>query len=99
MAAERAEQGHDAAPHQRLTAGQAQLSDAEPDERAAHAVELFQGQQLGFRQEGHLFRHAVDAAEVAAVGDRNAQIGDGSSKRVDHASLVRVAARLVKIGT
>ncbi len=98
MTAERAEQGHDVAPHKRLTAGQAELLDAEPDEGAAHAVEFFEGQELGFRQKIHLFRHAIDAAEVAAVGDRYAQVGDGSSKRVDHALLVRTAAHLVKIG-
>ena len=91
MAAERAEEGHDVAADQRLTAGQAELLDAEPDEGAAHPVELFEGQELGFRQKRHLFRHAIDAAEVAAVGDRYAQIGDGSSKRVDHAWLVRTA--------
>src|SRR5207245_9163153 len=97
MAAERAEQGHDVAPHQRLTAGQAELLDAEPDEGATHAVELFEGQELRFRQKNHLFRHAIDAAEVATVGDRNSQVGDGSSKRVDHALLVRTAARFVKL--
>ena len=98
MPAERAEQGHDVAADQRLAAGQAKLFDAEPDEGAAHPVELLEGQKLGFRQKSHLFRHAIDAAEVAAVGDRYAQIGDGSSKRVDHAWLARTAAHLVKIG-
>src|SRR5260370_27875305 len=97
MTAERAEQGHDVAPHKRLTAGQAELLDAEPDEGAAHAVEFFEGQELGFRQKIHLFRHAIDAAEVAAVGDRYAQVRDGSSKRVDHALLVRTAAHLLTI--
>ena len=86
MPAERAEQGHDVAPHQRLAAGQAQFLDAEPDKGAAHPVELFEGQQLALRQKIHLFRHAIDTAEVAAVGDRYAQIGDGASKRVDHAT-------------
>ena len=90
--AERAEQGHDVAPHQRLAAGQAQLPDAEPDEGAAHPVELLEGQQLRLRQKVHLFRHAIDAAEVAAVGHRYAQIGDGASKRIDHAVLARGAA-------
>src|SRR5580692_3938810 len=99
MAAERAEQGHDVAPHQWLAAGQAEFLDAEPDEGGAHAVELFEGQELGFRQKSHLFRHAIDAAEVAAVGDRYAQIADGSSKRVDHALLARTAAAFVKMGT
>src|ERR1700682_6340474 len=99
MTTERAEQGHYIAAHQRFAAGQAQLSDAEPNKRAAHAVELFERQQLGFRQKRHLFRHAIDTAEVAPVGDRYAQICDGPSKRVVHAWLVRTAAYLVNIGT
>src|ERR1700736_6629726 len=98
MAAERAEQGHDVAPHQWLAARPAEVLDAEPDEGGAHAVELFEGQELGFRQKNHLFRHAIDAAEVAAVGDRYAQICDGSSKRVDHALLVRTADYFVNMG-
>src|SRR5258708_36595623 len=98
MTAERAEQGHDVAPHQRLTTGQAQFLDAEPDEGAAYPVELFEGQELGFRQKSHLFCHAIDATKVAAVGDRYAQIADGSSKRADHALLVRTADCFVKIG-
>ena len=83
MTTERAEERHDVAPYQRFATGQAQLSDAEPNKRAAHSVELFERQQLGSRQEGHLFRHAIHAAEVAPVGNRYAQIGDGSSERVD----------------
>ena len=30
-----------------------------------------------------MFRHAVDAAEVASIGDRNAQIGNRALERVD----------------
>src|SRR5437870_2972379 len=98
MPAEGAKQGHDVAADQRLTAGQPQFPDAEPNEGAAYAVELFEGQKLGFRQKRHLFRHAIDTAEVAAIGDRYAQIGDASSKRVDHDLLVRTAAHSIKIG-
>ena len=46
-------------------------------------VELFEGQHLRLRQERHRFRHAVDAAEVATVGDRNPEIGDPAVERVD----------------
>src|SRR5438132_4195596 len=99
MTPEGAEQGHYVAAHQRFAAGQAQLSDPEANKRAAHTVELFERQQLGFREKRHLFRHAIDTAEIAAVGDRYAQISDRSSKRVDHAWLVRTAAYLRNIGT
>ena len=39
-------------------------------------------------QELHVLGHAVDAAEVAAVGDRNPQVGDRARERVDQAWLV-----------
>ena len=74
---------HDAAPDQRLAAGQAQLAHALGDEGGAQAVEFLQRQHVGLGQERHVFRHAVDAAEVAAVGDRHPQIGDGARKRID----------------
>jgi hypothetical protein len=67
------EQRHDVAAHQRLAAGQAQLFDPEPTKGAAHPVEFLERQQLFLRQEIHLFRHAINAAEVAAIGDRHAQ--------------------------
>ena len=88
MAPEGAEQGHDVAAHQRFAAGQAQFAHPMADKGAAHPIELFERQQLGFRQKIHLFRHAIDTAEVAAVGDRYAQIADGASKRVDHDRII-----------
>ena len=38
---------------------------------------------LGLRQKRHVFRHAIDAAEIAPVGDRDAQIGNDPAERVD----------------
>ena len=35
------------------------------------------------RQADALFRHAVDAAQVAAVGDRDAQVVDGAAEAID----------------
>ncbi len=78
------EQRHHVAPHQRLAAGDAELVGAEADERGAQPVQLLQRQHLRLRQEGHVLGHAVDAAQVAAVGDRDAQIGDGAAERIDH---------------
>ena len=51
-----------------------ELAHAACDEGRAEPVELLEREQVLLRQEGHVFRHAIDAAEVAAVGDRNAQI-------------------------
>ena len=74
---------HDAAPDQRLAAGEAKLAHAARDEGGAQPVELFQRQNIGLGQEGHVLGHAVDAAEIAAVGDRDAQIGDVAAERID----------------
>ena len=53
------------------------------DEGAAEPVELLERQQVLLRQERHVLRHAVDAAEVAAVRHRDAQIGDRPPERID----------------
>ena len=50
------DQRHHVATHQRLAAGQPQLLDPEPDERAAQPVKLLQRQQVPLRQERHVLR-------------------------------------------
>ena len=82
MAREGAEQGHDVPPHQGLAAGDAQLAHALRDEGRADPVELLEGQKVALGQEGHVLGHAIDAAEVAAVRHRDAQIGDRPAERV-----------------
>ena len=37
-----------------------------------------------FGRKRHVLRHAVDAAEIAAVGDGDAQVGDWAAERIDH---------------
>ena len=74
---------HDVAPHERLAAGEAQLAHPALDEDAADAVELLERQEVALRQEAHVLRHAVEAAEIAAVGHRDAQIGDRAPERID----------------
>jgi hypothetical protein len=81
-----AEQAHDVLAHQRLAAGQAQLPDAAAHEGAAQPLQLLERQHLGLGQEGHVLGHAIDAAEIAAVRHRDAQIGDMPAKRIDHDS-------------
>ena len=54
------------------------------DKSAAQPVQFLQRQDFRFWQKRHVFRHAVDAAEIAAVGDRNAEIGDGTAERIEH---------------
>ena len=96
MTRERGEQRHDTAADQRLAAGEAQLAHALDDEGGAEPIQFFQGEEIGLGQEGHVFRHAIDAAEIAAVGHRDAQIGDGAPERVDH-RLGRGVAAIVQI--
>ena len=67
----------DAVANQRLTAGDADLANAEMQEDASEAVELGPGEDfivvaIVFRVGGA----AVDAAEIAAVRDGDAQVGD-----------------------
>lgn len=45
---------------------------------------LFQRQQILLGKERHIFGHAIGAAEIAAVGDRHAQVADRATKRIDH---------------
>ena len=82
--AELLDQPHHVAPDQRLAAGEPDLAHAQADERRAQPVQLLQRQQLGLGQERHVLGHAVDAAEVAAVGDRHPHVADGPAERVDH---------------
>ena len=83
MARQRADQRHDVLADQRLAAGEPELAHAAGDEGRAEPVELLERQHVLLRQEGHVLRHAIDAAEVAAVGHRHAQIGDRPAERVD----------------
>jgi hypothetical protein len=82
MPRHRAEEGHDAFPHQRLSAGDPQLFDAKADKGGTQPVEFFQRQKFGLGQEGHVFGHAIAATEVAAVGDRNAQVGNRAGEGI-----------------
>ena len=97
MTGKRAEQGHDPAPDQGLAAGDAQLARPHPHEGRAQPVELLERQHVRLGQEGHVFRHAIDAAEVAAVGDRHAHVADRPAERIDQrrrgGGSVRVHAR------
>ena len=67
----------------RLHAGDPQLSDTEADESGGERVEFFERQQFALRQEGHVLRHAIGAAEVAAIGHRDPQVGDSALEGID----------------
>src|SRR5690606_1396978 len=79
---------------QRLAPGDAQLAHAEFGEDRRHALEFLEGEQLAPGEElvsaaELLLRHAVDAAKIASIGDRDAQVVDGPRQPVDHRVLAR----------
>ena len=77
------EQRHHIAPDQRFAAGDADLSRAQANEGRAQPIELLERQHVALRQEIHVLGHAVDAAIIAAVGDRHAHIGNRAAEGVD----------------
>ena len=79
-----------AAAQQRLAAGEAHLGDAEPlDRDADQPDDLVVGEQLVVGQPVQaLGRHAVRAAQVAAVGQRDPQVGRDPAEAVARAALV-----------
>ena len=82
-ARQRLDQIHHAAPHQRLAAGQPDLLHPEADEDRAQPIQFLEPQHFGVRQERHLLRHAIDAAEIAAIGHRQPDVGDRAAERID----------------
>jgi hypothetical protein len=77
---------------QRLAAGDADLLHAEIDEDASDAFDFLEGQQLLARKEGivvteNFLGHAIHAAEVAAVGDRDAQVAHAAPAQVEQLTL------------
>ena len=74
-----ADENLEVAPQQRLAARDPDLLDTERDKRPDEPLDLLEREQLLPVHEPvaaaeDLLRHAVDAAEVAAVGDRDPQI-------------------------
>ena len=87
---ERREQGDqpvDVLPDERLAAREPQLVDAEADEDARHPLDLLEREQFLAVEEAvvapeDLLRHAVDAAEVAAVGNRDPEVAERAAEAV-----------------
>jgi hypothetical protein len=93
LAAQSAYQLDHVAPNQRLAPGEADLGDPTLDEAERELVQLFEAQHFLAREEGHLLRHAIGAAQVAAIRHRQAQIGDPPVEGVDQGG-VRGAHRV-----
>jgi hypothetical protein len=83
MTRERGEERYDPATHQRFAAREPELPDTARDEGAAQPIKLFEREEVGLGQKRHVLRHAIDAAKIATIGDRDAQIGDCPAEGVD----------------
>ena len=73
------------------------------DEHAGDPLDLLEREQLASRHEAvvaaeDLLRHAVRAAEVAAVGDRDAQIAERPAEGVEHVHLGERSPRVTLVG-
>ena len=91
-ARERGDDLDDVAPQQRLAAGEPDLLDAELREQARDALDLAGREPVRARQElvmlaVELGRHAVRAAEVAAIDHGNPQIAERPAQPVLHGRL------------
>jgi hypothetical protein len=77
-------QPRELATHERLAAGQPDVGDAHRGQQPDQPLDLLEVQDLvALEPRQPLRRHAVLAAEVAAVRHRDAQIGDLASVTVD----------------
>src|SRR3546814_13944565 len=73
------------APCEQLTATQWNFPYAAREETVCNDCDLLRRKNLVTREEGHFFRHAVAAAQVAAVCHRNPQIFAVAAEPIDHA--------------
>ncbi len=68
--------------HEGFTAGEADFFGTQSHEVAGNPRDLFQCENLLARQKGHVLRHAVNAAEITAIGNGQPHIVDCSAKSV-----------------
>ncbi|MOA23129.1 hypothetical protein D3C78_1437310 [compost metagenome] len=69
--------------HQWFATGDADTRDAEADEGIGDGIELFETEYLRPGSEDHVLAHAIGAAEVATVGDREPQVGNSAPERIE----------------
>ena len=66
-----------------FAAGEADAGDAAGDEGGGDLVHFLEREDIGAGEELHAERHAIGAAEIAAIGDGEAHIGDAPPEAVD----------------
>ena len=91
MRGESLEQAYDPLAHQRFTTGDADLAHPARHERRAQAIHFLDREHIGMLEEPHVGRHAIGAAQIAAVGDRQSQIGHLPAEAVNEWALDRKA--------
>ena len=70
-------------PDQRLASRNAQLVDAQACRDPGEAFDFFKRENLGTRLETHVLRrHAIEAADVTAVGHADPQVGVDATEAV-----------------
>ena len=79
--------------HQRLTASDADLGYSATYERVSQTVKFIERQKIAARQKGHPVGHAVDAAQITAIGHRKPQISHLPPKQIDQSARTRVTRR------
>jgi len=77
-----ADQGQHILAHQRLTTRQPDLVNTGRDEGGGEAFQFLKRQDFRLGQEGHVFRHAIDAAQIAAISHLDAQIRNVAPERI-----------------
>jgi hypothetical protein len=71
-------------PHQRLAAGEAELVHAQASRDPSEPLDLLEREQLMPRLEADvLVRHAIEAADVAAICDADPQVRMNAAQRID----------------
>src|SRR5262249_17654567 len=90
---QKADEGVDVGAGEGVAAGEADLVDTQVHEDVGQCADLLEVQNLLARKpDVILFRHAVGAPKIAAVGDRDPEISERSLERVlDHHALAPVA--------
>src|SRR4029078_2499679 len=80
--------------NQRFAAGEAKLVHAKRGGDADEAFDFFEGEDITTGEEPHIFiRHAVEAANVTAVGDTNPQTGVDAAEGIDKRFAIHLRLR------
>src|SRR5207253_5219883 len=79
---------------QRFAPRQPDLADAQPDEERRQALDLLEGEEVAFGEQRDAFlRHAVAAAQVALLDDRDAQIRVRAAEAVEKTLPAGISSR------